>query len=99
MRGRTRCGSSARTDTAASRTTAAVTAVRTNQTEDLAAFDVPTLIVHGDDDQIVPIAASARRSVQLIRGAELSVYQGAPHGLCTTHKQRVNQDLLAFLKA
>lgn len=64
---------------------------------DLAKFDVPTLIVHGDDDQIVPIEASAHAAAELVRNAELIVYPGAPHGLTDTHKDRLNQDLLAFL--
>jgi non-heme chloroperoxidase len=70
----------------------------TDQTEDLTKFDVPTLILHGDDDQIVPIRASAMQSVKLIKGAELKVYKGAPHGMCTTLKDEVNADLLAFIK-
>jgi non-heme chloroperoxidase len=70
----------------------------TDFTEDLKRFDVPTLIVHGDDDQIVPIVASAYRSVELIEDATLKVYEGAPHGLPATHKDRLNDDLLAFLK-
>jgi non-heme chloroperoxidase len=70
----------------------------TDLTKDLKAFDVPTLILHGDDDQIVPIAASAMLSSKLIKGAELKVYEGAPHGMCTTLKDRVNADLLAFIK-
>jgi non-heme chloroperoxidase len=70
----------------------------TDQTEDLTKFDVPTLILHGDDDQIVPIQASAMQSVKLIKGAELKVYKGAPHGMCTTLKDEVNADLLAFIK-
>ena len=65
---------------------------------DLARFDVPTLVIHGDDDQIVPIDASARASAALIKGARLIVYPGAPHGLADTHKDRLNQDLLAFLQ-
>ncbi|WP_271194864.1 alpha/beta fold hydrolase [Pseudomonas turukhanskensis] len=65
---------------------------------DLAKFDVPTLIVHGDADQIVPIDASAHAAAKLIKNAELIVYPGAPHGLADTHKERLNQDLLAFLK-
>ena len=69
----------------------------TDFTEDLKRFDVPTLILHGDDDQIVPIAAAAMQSSKLIRGATLKVYPGAPHGMCTTLKDRVNEDLLAFL--
>jgi len=70
----------------------------TDQTEDLKKFDVPTLIIHGDDDQIVPIAAAALHSSKLIKNAVLKVYKGAPHGLCTTLKDRVNEDLLAFIK-
>jgi non-heme chloroperoxidase len=66
--------------------------------EDLAKFDVPTLLVHGDDDQIVPIDISARASAALIKGARLIVYPGAPHGLADTHKDRLNQDLLEFLR-
>jgi non-heme chloroperoxidase len=71
----------------------------TDLTEDLKKIDRPTLIVHGDDDQIVPIDDSARLSVKLIPSATLKVYPGAPHGLTTTHKQQFNEDLLAFLKA
>jgi non-heme chloroperoxidase len=70
----------------------------TDFTDDLKKFDVPTLIIHGDDDQIVPIDVGGRRSVKLIKNARLVVYEGAPHGLASTHKDRVNQDLLAFLK-
>jgi non-heme chloroperoxidase len=70
----------------------------TDQTEDLRKIDVPTLIIHGDDDQIVPIADSAMLSVKLIPNAELKVYKGAPHGLCTTHKDEVNADLLSFIE-
>jgi len=71
----------------------------TDLTEDLEKIDVPTLILHGDDDQIVPIGASAMRSSRLVKGSILEVYAGAPHGMCTTLKDRVNADLLAFLKA
>ncbi|HZR81117.1 MAG TPA: alpha/beta hydrolase [Candidatus Binatia bacterium] len=71
----------------------------TDFTEDLARFDVPTLVLHGDDDQIVPIGASAERSSKMIRGATLKVLPGAPHGLCSTHKDQVNADLLAFVRA
>jgi non-heme chloroperoxidase len=71
----------------------------TDFTEDLKKFDVPTLILHGDDDQIVPIADSALLSAKLVKNATLKVYPGAPHGLCTTLKQQVNEDLLAFIKA
>jgi non-heme chloroperoxidase len=70
----------------------------TDFTEDLKKFDVPTLILHGDDDQIVPIADSALISAKLVKNATLKVYPGAPHGLCTTLKQQVNEDLLAFIK-
>ncbi|MBV8196508.1 MAG: alpha/beta hydrolase, partial [Candidatus Eremiobacteraeota bacterium] len=68
----------------------------TDQTEDLKKFDVPTLIVHGDDDQIVPIAAAALQSSKIVPNAELKIYQGAPHGLPTTMKDRLNTDLLEF---
>jgi non-heme chloroperoxidase len=71
----------------------------TDFTEDLKKFDVPTLILHGDDDQIVPIGASALPSSKLIKGATLKIYAGAPHGLCSTHKDQVNADLLAFFKS
>jgi non-heme chloroperoxidase len=71
----------------------------TDLTEDLKRFDVPTLILHGDDDQIVPIGASAMLSSKLVKGAKLKVYKGAPHGMCTTKKDEINEDLLAFVKA
>lgn len=72
----------------------------TDQTEDLKKFgDLPTLLIHGDDDQIVPIADSAALAAKLVKHATLKVYPGAPHGLCTTHKEQVNADLLAFIKA
>ena len=71
----------------------------TDQTEDLKRFDVPTLVLHGDDDQIVPIGASALLSSKLIKNATLKVYEGAPHGMCTTLKDRVNEELLAFIQA
>ena len=70
----------------------------TDLTEDLKKFDVPTLVLHGDDDQIVPIGASAMKSWKMIKNAKLVVYKGAPHGMCTTLKDRVNAELLAFLK-
>jgi len=70
----------------------------TDTTEDLKKFDVPTLILHGDDDQIVPIAASAMLSSKIVKNAKLKVYPGAPHGMCTTLKNEVNADLLAFIK-
>ncbi|MBC8165368.1 MAG: alpha/beta hydrolase, partial [Bryobacteraceae bacterium] len=69
----------------------------TDLTEDLGHFDVPTLIVHGDDDQIVPIQASAFLSSKLVKNATLKVYPGAPHGLTDTHKESTNADLLAFV--
>jgi non-heme chloroperoxidase len=70
----------------------------TDFTEDLKKFDVPTLIVHGDDDQIVPIVASALRSSKLVTNSRLKIYEGAPHGLADTHKDQLNADLLAFLR-
>jgi non-heme chloroperoxidase len=71
----------------------------TDLTMDLQAIDVPTLIIHGDDDQIVPIVASAQKSVKLVKDAELKVYPGAPHGLTSTMKDEFHRDLLAFLRA
>ena len=71
----------------------------TDLTEDLKKFDVPTLILHGDADQIVPIGASAMRSAKLVKNATFKVYPGAPHGMCTTLADKVNADLLTFLKA
>jgi non-heme chloroperoxidase len=70
----------------------------TDLTEDLKKFDVPTLILHGDDDQIVPIGASALLSAKIVKNAKLKVYEGAPHGMCTTLKDRVNEELLGFIK-
>jgi non-heme chloroperoxidase len=70
----------------------------TDLTEDLKKFDVPTLILHGDDDQIVPIGASAMLSSKLVKNATLKVYKGAPHGMCTTLKDQVNAELLAFIE-
>jgi non-heme chloroperoxidase len=67
-------------------------------TEDLKKFDIPTLIIHGDDDQIVPIGAAAHMSSKIVKGATLKVYPGAPHGLATTHQDQLNADLLAFLR-
>ncbi len=69
----------------------------TDLTENLKKFDLPTLIVHGDDDQIVPIVASAYRSSEIVENATLKVYEGAPHGLAVTHKDRLNADLLTFI--
>jgi non-heme chloroperoxidase len=70
----------------------------TDFTEDLKRIDVATLILHGDDDQIVPIGASAMLSSKLVKDAVLKVYPGLPHGMCSTHKDRINADLLEFLK-
>ena len=70
----------------------------TDLTEDLKKFDVPTLIIHADDDQIVPIGASAMLSSKLVKNAQLKVYKSAPHGMCTTHKETINEDLVAFCK-
>lgn len=71
----------------------------TDFTEDLARFDVPTLVLHGDADQIVPIADSAMLSSKLVKGAVLKVIEGGAHGMCSTEKDRINAELLAFLKA
>ncbi len=71
----------------------------TDLTEDLRKIDVPILILHGDDDQIVPIGVSAMLSAKIVKNAELKIYKGAPHGMCSTLKDRVNEDLLAFFKA
>jgi non-heme chloroperoxidase len=71
----------------------------TDQTEDLKRMDIPTLVMHGDDDQIVPFADSGALQAKLIPNAKLKVYKGAPHGLCTTMKDQVNEDLLAFIKS
>jgi non-heme chloroperoxidase len=71
----------------------------TDFTEDLKKIDVPTLVLHGDDDQIVPIADSALLTAKLVKGATLTVYPGAPHGMCSTLKNQVNADLLAFIRS
>ena len=71
----------------------------TDFTQDLKRFDVPTLILHGDDDQIVPIGASAMLSSKLVKDAQLKVYPGFSHGMCSINKDTINADLLAFLKA
>jgi non-heme chloroperoxidase len=70
----------------------------TDLTEDLKKFDIPTLVMHGDDDQIVPVKNHAEKSARLVKGAKIRVYPGAPHGLTATHQDRVNADLLAFLR-
>ena len=71
----------------------------TDFTEDLKKIDIPTLILHGDDDQIVPIGASAMLSSKLVKNAKLKVYPGFPHGMCTTHADQINTDLLAFIRS
>jgi non-heme chloroperoxidase len=71
----------------------------TDFTEDLKRMDVQTLVMHGDDDQIVPIGASAMLSSKLVRHAQLKVYKGLPHGMATTHHDVINADLLAFCKS
>jgi non-heme chloroperoxidase len=70
----------------------------TDFTEDLRAFDIPTLILHGDDDQIVPIGASAMLSSKLVKNATLRVYPGFSHGMCTINQGQINADLLAFIE-
>ncbi|MBB3320013.1 MULTISPECIES: alpha/beta hydrolase [unclassified Rhizobium] len=72
---------------------------QTDQTEDLKGMSIPTLVLHGDDDQIVPLADAALKSIKLLKNGKLKVYQGYPHGMLTTHAEVVNQDLLAFVKA
>ena len=71
----------------------------TDFTEDLKAITVPVLVLHGTDDQIVPIADSAHKAIKLLRNGTLKTYEGLPHGLCATHPEMVNPDLLAFIKA
>lgn len=70
----------------------------TDFTEDLKKIDVPTLILHGDDDQIVPLETTAKRAAKLVQGSRLLIVEGGPHGLCSTHKERVNEELLRFLE-
>lgn len=70
----------------------------TDFTADLKKFDLPTLIIHGDDDQIVPIGTAARRSAKLVKNSTLKIYAGAPHGLVYTHKEQLNANLLDFIK-
>ena len=71
----------------------------TDFTEDLQIIDVPTLVMHGDDDQVVPIADSAELSIRLLKNGTLKVYPGYPHGMCTTHADVINRDLLEFISA
>ncbi|MBO0833391.1 MAG: alpha/beta hydrolase, partial [Actinobacteria bacterium] len=70
----------------------------TDFTDDLARFNIPTLILHGEDDQIVPVNDTARKSARLINGAQEIYYPGAPHGLTATHQDQFNADLLSFLR-
>jgi non-heme chloroperoxidase len=71
----------------------------TDQTDDLKAIDVPTLVLHGDDDQVVPIADSSLKTIKLLKHGTLKVYPGYPHGMCTTHADVINKDLLEFVKS
>jgi non-heme chloroperoxidase len=71
----------------------------TDFTEDLRKFDIPTLVIHGDDDQVVPIVAAGLATAQIIKGAVMKVYEGAPHGLAETRKEQLNADLLDFLRS
>ena len=71
----------------------------TDFTKDLQAIDVPTLVLHGDDDQVVPIADSAQLAIKLLRKGQLKVYPGFPHGMLTVHADVLNPDMLAFIKA
>ncbi len=71
----------------------------TDFTEDLKAITVPTLVLHGDDDQIVPIDDSARLSAPLLKNGTLKIHPGLPHGMCTTHADVINADLLAFIRS
>jgi non-heme chloroperoxidase len=71
----------------------------TDLTKDLQKFDIPTLFIHGDDDQIVPIVAAAHIASKIVKGAVLKVYPGSPHGLTATEKDKFNADLLAFIKS
>ncbi len=71
----------------------------TDQTDDLKAIDVPTLVMHGDDDQVVPIADASLKTIKLLKNGTLKVYPGYPHGMCTTHADVINKDLLEFIKS
>jgi len=71
----------------------------TDLTEDLKKFDIPTLILHGDDDQIVPIDAAGKLSAKIVKNATFKIYEGAPHGMCVTEADKVNADLLAFINS
>jgi len=65
---------------------------------DMAKIDVPTLVIHGDDDQVVPFEATGKLAAEMIKGSQLKLYAGAPHATCTTHAAQVNADLLAFIQ-
>ncbi len=71
----------------------------TDLREDLRKMTIPTLVIHGDDDQIVPFETCGKVAAQLLPDGELKVYQGGSHGICTTHKHQINQDLLDFIRA
>jgi len=71
----------------------------TDQTEDLKAINVPTLVLHGEDDQVVPVDDASRKTIKLLKNGALKTYPGYPHGMCTTHADVINPDLLAFIKA
>ena len=71
----------------------------TDFTEDLKKFDVPTLVLHGEDDQVVPVKNSAKKSARLIKGAKEIYYPGAPHGITATHQDQVNAELLRFIRS
>jgi len=71
----------------------------TDFSDDLKKFDIPTLVMHGDDDQIVPFKDAGAQSAKIIKNAQLKVYPGAPHGMCSTHKDEINKDLLHFIKS
>jgi len=71
----------------------------TDQTDDLKAIDVPTLVLHGDDDQVVPIADASLKTIKLLKHGTLKVYPGYPHGMCTTHADVINKDLLEFIQS
>jgi non-heme chloroperoxidase len=78
---------------------ASVRSLMTDFTEDLARFDVPTLILHGEDDQIVPVGISAMKSARIIKDAKEVIYPGAPHGITATHQDEINSELLRFLES
>ena len=95
----TTCSPSSRHSTFATPFTSDTRRAEARSHEDLKKIDVPTLVLHGDDDQIVPIGAAAMMSSKLVKGATLKVYPGAPHGITDTHKDQLNADLLAFARS